>query len=177
MQCPADHTALREVQRGSFSLCACGSCHGLWLTREALKQAFVSQHPPERLDEAEPQPPLLHPAKTRHCPSCDCPLAARWLHGIEIDACQKCQGVWLDAGELRQIISHYQQRGTAAPPTGSNAAPARPGAKWYDGVDVPCDCDFLVVIGSGLGELTSGGVDATKAVAEFLGDALSLLDW
>lgn len=181
MNCPVDHAALREIKRGDFTLTSCGSCHGLWLTRDTLKQAFASHHPPERLDESETQPPLLQPAKARPCPSCHCPLAARWLHGVEIDVCQECRGVWLDAGELRQVIARYKKRRLTVAPSvtapGSNAVAGRSESKWYDGIDLPCDADFLSAIGNGLGELASSGVDASKVVAEFLGEALSLLDW
>lgn len=182
MNCPVDHTALRVIKRGDFTLTACDTCSGLWLTRDTLKQAFASRQPPEKLDESETQPPLLQPARTRHCPSCQCPLAARWLHRIEIDVCQQCQGVWLDAGELRQVIERYQQRkhpGTSpsGPALGSKVVSSHRESKWYDGLDFPCDANFLTAIGSGLGDLASSGADASKVVAEFLGEALSLLDW
>lgn len=44
-------------------------------------------------------------------------------------------------------------------------------------MDIPADADFLLAIGNGLGEFADGSLEASKAVAEFLGEALSLLDW
>ena len=38
------------------------------------------------------------------CPDCNEPLVVVELEGIEIDRCAVCQGTWLDAGELEQII-------------------------------------------------------------------------
>mgnify|MGYP002386185948 CR=1 FL=1 len=38
------------------------------------------------------------------CPKCDGNLVEAVYENITIDACNKCQGVWLDAGELTQII-------------------------------------------------------------------------
>ncbi len=40
----------------------------------------------------------------KHCPQCQQPLneIERW--GVRLDVCQRCQGVWLEAGELEQII-------------------------------------------------------------------------
>ena len=35
-----------------------------------------------------------------NCPDCSAPLAPRREHGIEIDPCSACAGVWFDAGEL-----------------------------------------------------------------------------
>lgn len=39
------------------------------------------------------------------CPGCGAPLIVFELHGIEVDYCQACGGVWLDAGELERIAS------------------------------------------------------------------------
>ena len=38
------------------------------------------------------------------CPMCDVELHIAERHGIEIDYCPKCRGVWLDRGELDKII-------------------------------------------------------------------------
>lgn len=184
MKCPVDDAPLREVERGGFKLAACSTCNGLWLSRDTLKLAFASRHRPEKLDAAECQPPLLKPgpARQRLCPCCHYELALRWLHGIEIDVCEKCQGLWLDAGELRQIIANSRKLKVESPST-STSAPVRQavaenrGTKWHDGLDFPCDADFFSVVGNGLGELASNAADAVPAVLEFLGEALSLLDW
>lgn len=47
----------------------------------------------------------LEAARLRRCPECKIGLAARTLRGIEIDQCNFCQGIWLDAGELEQLIT------------------------------------------------------------------------
>lgn len=40
------------------------------------------------------------------CPTCtDTHLAITSRHGIEIDLCPQCRGVWLDRGELDKIIT------------------------------------------------------------------------
>ena len=38
------------------------------------------------------------------CPTCDVDLLMTERHGVEIDYCPKCRGVWLDRGELDKII-------------------------------------------------------------------------
>lgn len=38
------------------------------------------------------------------CPKCDGKLKETTFEGITIDVCEKCTGVWLDAGELTQIV-------------------------------------------------------------------------
>ena len=38
------------------------------------------------------------------CPSCQSELKISDRHGVEIDYCGSCRGVWLDRGELDKII-------------------------------------------------------------------------
>ncbi len=38
------------------------------------------------------------------CPICDVELLIAERHGVEIDYCPKCRGIWLDRGELDKII-------------------------------------------------------------------------
>jgi Zn-finger nucleic acid-binding protein len=38
------------------------------------------------------------------CPHCDSELRPYDRHGVEIDSCPNCRGVWLDRGELDKII-------------------------------------------------------------------------
>jgi hypothetical protein len=39
------------------------------------------------------------------CPKCDEHLQRRRLHGVCVDECASCHGVWLDAGDLERIAS------------------------------------------------------------------------
>lgn len=39
------------------------------------------------------------------CPMCaEAELAPTYRHGIEVDVCPRCKGVWLDRGELEKIL-------------------------------------------------------------------------
>lgn len=40
----------------------------------------------------------------RNCPKCDGKLVETDYENIKMDVCNKCHGVWLDAGELAQIL-------------------------------------------------------------------------
>lgn len=52
-----------------------------------------------------------------NCPSCAVELRMSERHGIEIDYCPQCRGVWLDRGELDKIIERAtaEQTVSAAP--------------------------------------------------------------
>lgn len=45
-----------------------------------------------------------------NCPACKDTLVILELHGIEIDYCTNCSGIWLDAGELELMIDDETER-------------------------------------------------------------------
>ena len=45
------------------------------------------------------------------CPKCDGTLIETDFESIKIDVCNKCSGVWLDAGELTQIADKDEETG------------------------------------------------------------------
>ncbi len=49
------------------------------------------------------------------CPVDGADLAMTERHGVEIDYCPKCRGVWLDRGELDKIIEHVESDGDERP--------------------------------------------------------------
>ena len=49
------------------------------------------------------------------CPNDDATLVMSERHGIEIDYCPECRGVWLDRGELDKIIDRAGTAVAAAP--------------------------------------------------------------
>ena len=50
-----------------------------------------------------------------NCPICDVTLLIADRQGIEIDYCPKCRGIWLDRGELDQIIERSTKISDTAP--------------------------------------------------------------
>lgn len=51
------------------------------------------------------------------CPVCKTGLAMSERHGIEIDYCPNCRGIWLDRGELDKIIERSAAEAPPVPPT------------------------------------------------------------
>ncbi len=58
-----------------------------------------------------------------NCPTDGTTLLMSERHGIEIDYCPQCRGVWLDRGELDKILERVQGEAAPAPAP----APAQPG--------------------------------------------------
>jgi hypothetical protein len=44
------------------------------------------------------------------CPKCGADLTTETHHGIQVDRCPECHGVWFDAGEVEQIVKLETQR-------------------------------------------------------------------
>jgi hypothetical protein len=43
-------------------------------------------------------------AGTPKCPRCGTPLTEREFQNVKLDACDRCKGVWFDAGELEMVM-------------------------------------------------------------------------
>ena len=50
-------------------------------------------------------------AAVMNCPKCDGKLVETDFENIKIDVCSNCTGVWLDAGELTQIVDKEEKGG------------------------------------------------------------------
>jgi len=50
-------------------------------------------------------------ASQRNCPKCDGKLVETEYENVKIDVCNGCTGVWLDAGELAQIVDKDENNG------------------------------------------------------------------
>lgn len=46
-----------------------------------------------------------------NCPKCDGKLIETDYENIKMDVCDGCHGVWLDAGELAQVVNKEQDSG------------------------------------------------------------------
>lgn len=68
----------------------------------ALREAELSK---ERLKGAE-DAALDAERKTHYmkCPKCGADLEVEDYHGVEIDRCKECDGIWFDAGEAELLI-------------------------------------------------------------------------
>ena len=42
------------------------------------------------------------------CPKCGYDLITGEWHGIQIDQCTHCHGLWFDAGEAENLVAHPQ---------------------------------------------------------------------
>ncbi|MFP5260922.1 MAG: zf-TFIIB domain-containing protein [Blastocatellia bacterium] len=71
--------------------------------QEALEKLRAERAAQEKAEQAR--------AAGLRCPKCDGTLAEVTHDGIQIDQCDKCDGVWLDAGELERLTKHEESAG------------------------------------------------------------------
>lgn len=76
----------------------------------ALENEYFRQKEKELLDKMRAK---LDGSKSleMQCPKCDGMLYEADYENIRIDVCNKCTGVWLDAGELAQIAAKDESGG------------------------------------------------------------------
>ena len=98
--------------------------------RRALEEDYFKRKDRETLQRLRESIREAAKARGEDVPTMDCPRCDGRLHemvfdDVRIDRCDKCHGVWLDAGELEQIIHEENAPGRWL----SVFWPARSGAK------------------------------------------------
>lgn len=78
----------------------------------ALENEYFRRRERELIERMRAKLAFEHAASAGiDCPRCDGRLMEANYEHIKIDVCDKCHGVWLDAGELAQIIEKDKQGG------------------------------------------------------------------
>jgi len=123
MKCPVcDHKlSLFKVQDFELHICSDG-CSGMWFEKGELEKVdqHIEQFPAELLRVNKVPNVLIDRSKTRDCPCCAETELKRIVLDpairFEIDQCPKCEGHWLDVGELEymrnedRVMSEIQAR-------------------------------------------------------------------
>jgi len=68
--------------------------------QELIEKLRAKRAEEEQREEAE--------ASAVHCPKCDGALVEITFEDVQIDRCNKCSGVWLDAGELERLTGQEE---------------------------------------------------------------------
>ena len=104
-------SVLDKSMVGDIEVDLCPSCGGLWLDRGELEK--IGESTQENLDSLrqslggspKPEPPS---ETSTHCPACEGTLKELKIGMIAIDFCDKCEGLFLDKGELDQALASTQ---------------------------------------------------------------------
>jgi len=115
MKCPACGNILQKMTVGDVAVDVCkGGCGGIWFDNFELKK-FDEVHESAGealLDIERDEGVIVDRTRRLKCPKCDDIVMMRHFFsvkkGLEVDECPGCAGVWLDAGELREIRSLFK---------------------------------------------------------------------
>lgn len=114
MNCPACGHQLSAHQVGEVTVDVCrGGCGGVWFDNYELQKVDESFEPAdEGLLHVECDPAVaVDPTARRQCPCCDDTVMMRHHFSvrreIEVDRCPRCNGYFLDRGELAAIRGQF----------------------------------------------------------------------
>lgn len=102
LRCPVEKSRLDAHFSEGVRFSACRRCSGVWLDRETLRQQTARPLPRPR-DQRRGGTVVTTAARDRDCPQCTRRLTLVRVAGVEIDRCDTCGGLWLDAGEYDAI--------------------------------------------------------------------------
>jgi uncharacterized protein len=120
ISCPRDKTSLvPQLFDSTIEAEHCSSCGGVFLDKGQLEKiedatakdyAAQIKEPDDGAQEAEMAKQLERKEAT--CPKCNAEMEKEeygFCSEVLIDSCPKCGGIWLDHGELREIMIFFEQ--------------------------------------------------------------------
>jgi uncharacterized protein len=84
--------------------------------RRALEEDYFRRKDRESLDKLraarqEEARARGEDVPTMNCPRCEGRLHERAYNDVHIDQCDRCQGIWLDAGEFEHLVRQESETG------------------------------------------------------------------
>lgn len=155
MLCPKCDCELEIVVVKDVKLEICSSCDGIWFDYEELYK--IVRIPEEELrgtdieksleknHENDPDDNGFHIT----CPKCGDPMEIQTYccdSGVKMDKCSRCNGIWLDDGEIMQIIEYCINTNEPVPQEKINILNSKLTeikADWHKMEDKLCD-DIMV---------------------------------
>lgn len=110
LHCPNCAGVMDRFELAQFCVDRCPACGGVWLDASELERVKAIKGAAQRLDAGtRSRAGGSGTRQARRCPRDQSPLEARadakQAHVI-VDRCPACLGVFLDAGELRDLAEH-----------------------------------------------------------------------
>ena len=114
MKCPACGNVLKKLIVAGIEMGVCdGGCAGIWFGRVEFEKFDGKCEPDAETILRLKVDPLANVdfSKQRVCPHCEkIEMITHFVsikRQVKIDECPKCEGIWLDAGELQTIRLEY----------------------------------------------------------------------
>lgn len=94
--CPRDGHSLAPNSESVHNAWGCPDCNGVWLPATSVVDLIGKAKKPKESSQ-------VVVGQVLRCPDDAGVLIAVRKHGVEIDVCENCGGVWLDRGELEEM--------------------------------------------------------------------------
>lgn len=112
--CPRCSGGMVPLARAEARVDSCTDCRGVWLAPSTLQRCVATRASDagelDRVLHQEP-PDKGYPAGLK-CPGCGWLMMQHSYHGIDLERCPRCEGLFFDHGELEHVI---QARKAAVP--------------------------------------------------------------
>jgi len=107
--CPVCHSKLADATIESIPQLYCRECHGMLIAMDDLEPLIstLRAHRDRPASYIAPRS-AADAVRVLHCPRCNREMDNHPYGGggnVNVDACESCQSIWLDSGELRKIVS------------------------------------------------------------------------
>jgi Zn-finger nucleic acid-binding protein len=106
IECPRDHSLMKEVRLADAFLDVCEKCGGQFFDSGEMFAACGIKADPSYWDRPETGGSVRDGGAG--CPRCHHPMLIQDVnyesHKVQIDRCGKCGGIFLDKGEIEQIM-------------------------------------------------------------------------
>lgn len=103
--CPRCEIEMQLMRVRNIELDACPKCRGIWFDSSELDKIMGGAK------SFEKQAYLAEPLGAKiDCPSCGDRMQYLNVETTTIDYCKKCEGVWLDAGELTELAGFIPEQ-------------------------------------------------------------------
>src|SRR3989344_9311050 len=115
MVCPNGHLKLEKALFHNVDVDYCPICLGIWFDKDELEYARDDED--EQLnwidfDVWRHKEKFEAKLSDKWCPVCRIPFVKLAYDDakVKIDFCKKCQGIWLDRGEFKQIMVYLKNK-------------------------------------------------------------------
>ncbi len=124
--CPVCKVPLTNMSYDGVSFAECPQCAGIWLHRDGLKQLKAQNV--EHLNQIDvmnvPQKVAVSQPAIMDCPECGYAME-RFRYMIDspvmLDCCNTCDGLWIDDGELTQMVEVLEGKLVQSAPNAPNS--------------------------------------------------------